>query len=337
MTDDLAIEARGMIKSYGKVQVLKGVDIAVRKGGVFALLGPNGSGKTTTVRILSTLTSLDGGEAKVAGFDVVRERRQVRQSITLTGQQAAIDKNQTGAENLYMMARLSGLSRADAQRRVGYLLERFDLAEAGGRRLSTYSGGMARRLDIAASLVAAASVVFLDEPTTGLDPRSRQALWATVADLAAGGLTVFLTTQYLEEADRLADRIALLDDGRLVAEGTSDELKERVAGQRLDLELADQAAFEAVTSRLGARVVERDASLLTVGVATDGTARQVRALLEEADPDRSGIVKFQVHSATLDDVFLALTGRRAVTENAGDPAEPGASAHGEEVKESVDA
>ncbi|MEU5942276.1 ATP-binding cassette domain-containing protein [Micromonospora sp. NPDC047548] len=308
MAYELAIEASGLRKSYGDVQVLKGVDITVPRGSVFALLGPNGSGKTTTVRILSTLTSLDAGQARVAGYDVVRERRKVRRAITLTGQYAAIDKNQTGEENLRMMGRLTGLSRSEAQERATQLLARFDLTDAGGRRLATYSGGMARRLDLAASLVGAPSVVFLDEPTTGLDPRSRLALWGVIADLAANGLTIFLTTQYLEEADRLADRVALLDGGTIVAEGTPTELKERVAGQRLDLELVDRPALEDVLTLLGDRVVSKDLDLLTIGVTTDGSANQVRAVLDEADPQRNRITKFQVHSATLDDVFLALTG-----------------------------
>ncbi|MFC8616150.1 ATP-binding cassette domain-containing protein [Micromonospora purpureochromogenes] len=308
MAYELAIEASGLRKSYGDVQVLKGVDITVPRGSVFALLGPNGSGKTTSVRILSTLTSLDAGQARVAGFDVVKERRKVRRAITLTGQYAAIDKNQTGEENLRMMGRLTGLSRAESQERAKQLLARFDLTDAGGRRLATYSGGMARRLDLAASLVGAPSVVFLDEPTTGLDPRSRLALWGVIADLAANGLTIFLTTQYLEEADRLADRVALLDGGTIVAEGTPTQLKERVAGQRLDLELVDRTALEDVLALLGERVVTKDLDLLTIGVTTDGSANQVRAVLDEADPQRNRITKFQVHSATLDDVFLALTG-----------------------------
>ncbi|MDH6465878.1 ABC-2 type transport system ATP-binding protein [Micromonospora sp. A200] len=308
MAYELAIEASGLRKSYGDVQVLKGVDITVPRGSVFALLGPNGSGKTTSVRILSTLTSLDAGRARVAGFDIVKERRKVRRAITLTGQYAAIDKNQTGEENLRMMGRLTGLSRAESQERAKQLLARFDLTDAGGRRLATYSGGMARRLDLAASLVGAPSVVFLDEPTTGLDPRSRLALWGVIADLAANGLTIFLTTQYLEEADRLADRVALLDGGTIVAEGTPTQLKERVAGQRLDLELVDRTALEDVLVLLGERVVTKDLDLLTIGVTTDGSANQVRAVLDEADPQRNRITKFQVHSATLDDVFLALTG-----------------------------
>ncbi|MGK5440301.1 ATP-binding cassette domain-containing protein [Micromonospora sp. URMC 105] len=313
MAYELAIEATGLRKSYGDVQVLKGVDVSVPRGSVFALLGPNGSGKTTTVRILSTLTSLDAGRARVAGFDVVKERRKVRRAITLTGQYAAIDKNQTGEENLRMMGRLTGLSRAEAQERATHLLARFDLTDAGGRRLATYSGGMARRLDLAASLVGAPSVVFLDEPTTGLDPRSRLALWGVIADLAANGLTIFLTTQYLEEADRLADRVALLDGGTIVAEGTPTQLKERVAGQRLDLELVDRTALEDVLVLLGERVVTKDLDLLTIGVTTDGSANQVRAVLDEADPQRNRITKFQVHSATLDDVFLALTGHPTPT------------------------
>ncbi|MER6592478.1 ATP-binding cassette domain-containing protein [Micromonospora purpureochromogenes] len=308
MAYELAIEASGLRKSYGDVQVLKGVDITVPRGSVFALLGPNGSGKTTSVRILSTLTSLDAGRARIAGFDIVKERRKVRRAITLTGQYAAIDKNQTGEENLRMMGRLTGLSRAESQERANQLLARFDLTDAGGRRLATYSGGMARRLDLAASLVGAPSVVFLDEPTTGLDPRSRLALWGVIADLAANGLTIFLTTQYLEEADRLADRVALLDGGTIVAEGTPTQLKERVAGQRLDLELVDRTALEDVLTLLGERVVTKDLDLLTIGVTTDGSANQVRAVLDEADPQRNRITKFQVHSATLDDVFLALTG-----------------------------
>ncbi|HEX5899775.1 MAG TPA: ATP-binding cassette domain-containing protein [Solirubrobacteraceae bacterium] len=223
MSDETAVEAAGLMKSYGDVKVLDGVDLRVRRGSVFALLGPNGAGKTTTVRILCTLAAADGGRARVAGHDVVAARHHVRRSISLTGQYAALDEVQTGEENLRMMGRLAGLPRGDARRRAGELLERFDLVEAGRRRVATYSGGMRRRLDLAASLVARPAVLFLDEPTTGLDPRSRQAMWAVIADLVDGGVTVFLTTQYLEEADRLADRVAVLDGGRVVAEGTSFE------------------------------------------------------------------------------------------------------------------
>jgi ABC-2 type transport system ATP-binding protein len=311
MSDETAVEAAGLMKSYGDVKVLDGVDLRVRRGSVFALLGPNGAGKTTIVRILCTLAAADGGRARVAGHDVVAARRRVRRSISLTGQYAALDEVQTGEENLRMMGRLAGLPRRDARRRAGELLERFDLVEAGRRRVATYSGGMRRRLDLAASLVARPAVLFLDEPTTGLDPRSRQAMWAVIAELVDGGVTVFLTTQYLEEADRLADRIAVIDGGRVVAEGTSFELKERVGGQRLDLTLAGARAYEAVAALLGGQAIHRDSGRLTLGVATDGSAAHARALLDAVDPERTAVASFAIHSATLDDVFLALTGHAA--------------------------
>jgi ABC-2 type transport system ATP-binding protein len=311
MPADLAIEATGLEKSYGTLRVLDGVDLGVARGGVFALLGPNGAGKTTAVRILATLVRADGGRARVAGFDVVADRRQVRRHIGLTGQFAAVDDLQTGEENLRMMGRLAGLPGREARRRATELLERFDLAEAGRRTVATWSGGMRRRLDLAAGLVGRPSVVFLDEPSTGLDPRSRQAVWEVVTELTGSGVTVFLTTQYLEEADRLADRVAVLDGGRVVADGTPARLKEQVAGQRLDLVLADAAAFEEVARLLDGRVARRDRGRLTIGVATDGSAAQVRALLDEVDPARWAVDRFAVHRATLDDVFLALTGHPA--------------------------
>jgi ABC-2 type transport system ATP-binding protein len=311
MQNELAVEAIGLEKSYGRVRVLDGVDLGVARGGVFALLGPNGAGKTTAVRILATLVRADAGQVRVAGFDVAADRRQVRRRISLTGQFAAVDDLQTGEENLRMMGRLAGLSRARARRRAAELLERFDLTDAAGRTVKTYSGGMRRRLDLAAGLVGDPAVLFLDEPTTGLDPRSRQAVWQVVGELAGSGVSVFLTTQYLEEADRLADRIAVLDGGRVVAEGTSAQLKEQVAGHRLDLVLADAAAFEEVARRLDDRAARRDPARLTIGVATDGSAAQVRALLDEVDPTRRVVDRFAVHGATLDDVFLALTGHPA--------------------------
>jgi ABC-2 type transport system ATP-binding protein len=247
----------------------------------------------------------------VAGFDVVADRHRVRRSISLTGQYAAVDALLTGEENLRMMGRLSRLPGAHARRRARELLVRFDLADAGDRRVATYSGGMRRRLDLAASLVAHPEVIFLDEPTTGLDPRGRQAMWQVVNALAGSGVTVFLTTQYLEEADRLADRIAVIDGGRVVAEGTSTQLKQKVADQRLDLVLADASAFEDLARLLGERAVHSDPGRLTIGVGTDGSAADVRALLDEVDPGRRAVRRFAVHSATLDDVFLALTGRTA--------------------------
>ena len=308
MPDEPAIEASGLEKSYGEVKVLAGVDLLVPQGGVLALLGSNGAGKTTTVRILATLTRADAGQACVAGFDVVRDRRQVRRSISLTGQSVAVDDLQTGEENLRMMGQLSRLGRRQARSRARELLERFDLAEAGRQRVGTWSGGMRRRLDLAASLVARPSVIFLDEPTTGLDPRSRLAVWQVVTGLTSSGATVLLTTQYLEEADRLADHIVLVDGGRVVAQGTPTELKQRFADQRLDLVLADGPAYEDAGRRLGGRVVQRDPSRLRIGVATDGSAAHVRALLDEIDPERRAVRTFAVHSATLDDVFLVLTG-----------------------------
>ncbi len=308
MTDHPAVEATGLEKSYGPLAVLRDVDLRVPRGTVYSLLGPNGAGKTTIVRILSTLLRADGGSARVAGLDVVAERRAVRRAISLTGQYAAVDELQTGDENLRMMGRLLGMSGARARARAAELLARFDLTGAARRRVATYSGGMRRRLDLAASLVGDPSVIFLDEPTTGLDPRSRQAMWDVIGDLVGGGTTVFLTTQYLEEADRLADLIGVIDGGRMVAEGTPAQLKQRVAEQRLDLVLAGSEAFAEAEAVLGARAVSRDPAQLTIGVPTDGSAAHVRALLDEVDPGRGAIERFSVHSATLDDVFLALTG-----------------------------
>jgi ABC-2 type transport system ATP-binding protein len=303
-----AVEATALEKSYGANRVLAGVDLRVERGTLFALLGPNGAGKTTMVRILATLIEPDAGRATVAGFDVVRDRHRVRRAISLTGQYAAVDELQTGAENLRMTARLAGLGRSDARKRATELLERFDLVDAGNRRVGAYSGGMRRRLDLAASLVGEPSVIFLDEPTTGLDVRSRQAMWDVVSELVRGGVTVFLTTQYLEEADQLADRIAVLDHGRLVADGTAARLKEQVGGQRLDLTLADPAAYDAAAAHLGDRLLLRDPARRTLGVATDGSAAHVRALLDEIDPGHRAVDRFALHAATMDDVFLALTG-----------------------------
>jgi ABC-2 type transport system ATP-binding protein len=307
MSNELAIEASGLAKSYGGVRVLGGIDLRVPRGSVFALLGPNGAGKTTTVRILATLSRADAGQARVAGFDVDRDRRQVRRHISLTGQFVALDAALTGEENLRMIGRLAGLPRAAARRRAAELLEQFDLAPAAGRRVGTYSGGLRRRLDLAASLTGRPAVIFLDEPTTGLDPQSRLTAWRAVTDLAADGVTVFLTTQYLDEADRLADQIAVLNGGLLVAAGTAAELKRRVAPQRLDLTCPTPTAFDQVRSRLTHRVVHLDPAARTVGVATDGSAAQVRALLDQADPGRDLVASFAVRGATLDDVFFTLT------------------------------
>ncbi|MFF5487501.1 ATP-binding cassette domain-containing protein [Streptomyces virginiae] len=300
----LGIHATGLTKSYGDLRVLDGIDLAVPRGSVLALLGPNGAGKTTTVRILATLTAADAGTVRIAGHDTVTERSRVRELIALTGQFAAVDELLTGTETLRMMGRLAGLSPRAARTRADELLARFGLTEAAGRTAKTYSGGMRRRLDLAASLVSRPEVIFLDEPTTGLDPRSRQDLWELVRELRADGTTVLLTTQYLEEADRLADRVAVLADGRIAAEGAPAELKARVAGHRLDLTLTTTAAYEA----LAPRAVHLAPDELTLGLPTDGTAAHVRTLLDELDPDRTDIDRFTLRSATLDDVFLALTG-----------------------------
>jgi ABC-2 type transport system ATP-binding protein len=308
ISTELAIEASGLAKSYKDVRVLSGVDLKVPAGTVFALLGPNGAGKTTIVRILATLVQADDGVARVAGFDVRRDRSRVRQAISLTGQFAALDEVQTGTENLSMMGRLSGLSRPAARQRAAELIEQFELTKAAGRRVVTYSGGMRRRLDIAASLVGRPSVIFLDEPSTGLDPQSRLAMWRVIEGLAESGVTIFLTTQYLEEADRLADRIAVLDAGQIIAEGTAAQLKGKIAAQRLDLTGTSRAAFEQLVRYFDTRLVHQDDMSLTVGVPTEGDAAGIRSLLDAADPGRDLIADFTVHGATLDDVFLTLTG-----------------------------
>jgi ABC-2 type transport system ATP-binding protein len=310
----LAIDAAGLAKSYGGTQVLAGVGLQVPRGSVFALLGPNGAGKTTTVRILATLTRPDAGQATVAGRDIASQRAEVRRRISLTGQYAALDELLTGTENLVMLGRLRGLSARAAKDRAATLLEEFGLSGAAGRRAGKYSGGMRRRLDLAASLIIAPEIIFLDEPTTGLDPRSRQAVWAQVAAQARAGVTVLLTTQYLDEADQLADRIAVIDHGGIVAEGTPAELKEQVSGQRLELVMASPDAFAHVARLLGPRVSSADPAALVLSAGTDGTSAHVRAVLDEADPGWSLVRSFRVRAASLDDVFMALTGHPAKKE-----------------------
>jgi ABC-2 type transport system ATP-binding protein len=309
MTHEFAIEAAGLRKRYGQTTVLDGLDLRVPRASVLALLGPNGAGKTTAVRLLSTLSIPDGGHAAVAGHDVVADPASVRRAISLTGQYAALDELQTGTENLRMIGRLAGLSARAARARAAELLDRFDLVAAGARRVGTYSGGMRRRLDLAASLVRPVEVLFLDEPTTGLDPRSRIRMWELVSELRAAGTTVLLTTQYLDEADRLADRIVVIDTGRVVAEGTAAELKRQAADHRLELIATDSDAYAQLTTRAGALTVASDPVALRLGVACDGDAGAVRARLDELDPERTLIDRFELASASLDDVFLALTGK----------------------------
>ncbi|MGO9899671.1 MAG: ATP-binding cassette domain-containing protein [Solirubrobacteraceae bacterium] len=304
----LAIEANGLSKSYGADRVLDAVGLTVKRGQLLALLGPNGAGKTTTVRILATLLEPDAGHARVAGHDVIRERAQVRRRISLTGQDAALDQLQSGRENLEMIGRLRQLPGREAQSVADQLLARLDLCDAADRRVASYSGGMRRRLDLAAGLIGNPEVMFLDEPTTGLDPRSRQTVWDIIRGLVGQGVTVLLTTQYLDEADALADRIAVLDAGRLVAEGSAAELKQRVAGERLNVELADAAGFAQAAAQLGDRNVCSDPSRLTIEIPVQGGAAEIRQLLDELDPQHDRIMRFTLHQTSLDDVFMALTG-----------------------------
>jgi ABC-2 type transport system ATP-binding protein len=301
-----AIAVSGLRKSYSDHVVLDGLDLTVPRGTVFSLLGANGAGKTTTVRILSTLIRADAGEARVAGHDVAREPDAVRAAIGVTGQFSAVDNLLTGEENLLLMADLHHLARGAGRRRTAGLLERFDLVAAARKPVSTYSGGMRRRLDLAMTLVGSPRVIFLDEPTTGLDPRSRRAMWQIVRDLVADGVTVFLTTQYLEEADELADRIAVLDRGRVVAEGTADELKRRVPGGHVRLRLADEQGFDEAARILGQTTPDGDA--LALRVPSDGSLRSLRALIERLDEWDIEVDELSVHTPDLDDVFLALTG-----------------------------
>ncbi|MGM1065384.1 ATP-binding cassette domain-containing protein [Saccharothrix sp. Mg75] len=304
----MIVDVRGLRKAYGSTAVLDGVDLEVAEGSVFALLGPNGAGKTTTIRVLSTLARPDAGELRVAGHDVVREPAAVRAAISVTGQYAALDAEQTGRENLVVIGRLMRLGRGGARKRAVELLERFDLVDAADRRVKTYSGGMRRRLDLAAGLVASPRVVFLDEPTTGLDPVSRTTMWDAVRDLVRTGTTIFLTTQYLEEADRLADRIAVLDKGKVVADGTADDLKSRVGGERLDLRFASPADLAAAHVRLGGS----RASDLVLSLPSDGSAAHLHTVLDDLRDAGATPERVSSHRPTLDDAFLALTARRGV-------------------------
>jgi ABC-2 type transport system ATP-binding protein len=311
MTDDAAVRAVGLTKSFGDRPVLDRVDLEVAGGSVVALLGPNGAGKTTAVRILATLLKPDAGSVTVGGYNVLRSPRHVRRLIGLTSQDATVDELLTGEENLLMMGRLRHLGRAEAQARASELLARFELTGEAGRRVKTYSGGMRRKVDLAMSLISQPSVLFLDEPTTGLDPRSRQAVWDVVDELVATGVTIFLTTQYLEEADRLADRIAVIDGGRVIASGTADELKSRVGTEQVELVLADPASVGRAMRALGEAVLRSDPAGRSVRVATDGTAAHIKHLLDRLDLDEIGVATLALHRPTLDDVFLALTGQPA--------------------------
>ena len=301
-----AISATGLRKSFGDHVVLDGIDLNVPEGTIFSLLGPNGAGKTTAVRILSTLIAADGGEVRVAGHDLAQAPDAIRAAIGVTGQFSAVDNLLTGEENLLLMAGLQHLGRSEGRRCAAELLDRFDLVEAGKKMVATYSGGMRRRLDLAMTLVGDPRIIFLDEPTAGLDPRSRRTMWQIIRDLVAGGVTIFLTTQYLEEADHLADRIAVLDQGKLVAEGTADELKRRIPGGHIRLQFADAAELESAACTLGE--VSRDDDALTLQVPTDGGFRSLKALLDRLDEESIAVEGLSLHTPDLDDVFFAVTG-----------------------------
>ncbi|MDQ3694466.1 MAG: ATP-binding cassette domain-containing protein [Chloroflexota bacterium] len=303
----LAISAIGLRKSFGDQVVLDGIDLNVPAGTVFALLGPNGAGKTTTVHILSTLIGADGGRVHVAGHDLARDPDAVRAAIGVTGQFSAVDNLLTGEENLILMADLHHLGRAAGRRRASDLLARFDLAEAAKKTPATYSGGMRRRLDLAMGLVGDPRIIFLDEPTTSLDPRGRRAMWQIIRDLAAGGVTVFLTTQYLEEADQLAARIAVLDHGKLVAEGAPEQLKRLIPGGHIRLRFADEGGLDHAARAFSDG--SRDDEALTLQVPSDGGVRSLRAMLDRLDHEAIAVDELSVHTPDLDDVFLALTGR----------------------------
>ncbi|WP_300605458.1 ATP-binding cassette domain-containing protein [Trebonia sp.] len=316
-----AVEARGLVKRFGKTTALAGVDLTARAGTVLGLLGPNGAGKTTAVRILATLLRPDGGEARVCGYSVQRDAHRVRQLIGLTGQYASVDEGLSGTNNLIMIGRLLGISRAAARARAAELLERFELSDAAGRIVKTYSGGMRRRLDLAASLVGRPRVLFLDEPTTGLDPHSRNEVWAMMRGLVADGTTVLLTTQYLDEADQLAHDIAVIDHGTVIATGTPDELKARTGQQVLEVTPADRASLGAVAALLAeltaaVPVVGEESGRVTVQVA-DG--RQLPVIVRALDDRGIELSEFALRRASLDEVFLVLTGRREPEAGAGEP------------------
>jgi ABC-2 type transport system ATP-binding protein len=317
-----AVEIDGLVKSYRGTCAVAGLSLCAGRAQVTAILGPNGAGKTTMVRILSTLIPADSGSMRIAGHDVVTDPDGVRAVIGVTGQFSAVDNLLTGAENLQLMAGLRHLGREAGRRRVAELLEQFDLTDAAHKLLSTYSGGMRRRLDLAMTLVSKPRVIFLDEPTTGLDPRSRLTMWQIIRDLAMSGVTILLTTQYLDEADQLADRIAVLDQGRIVAEGTPAELKSRIPGGHVRLHFADPHLLHSASELIPAAAP--DLNQLVLQVPADGTVDSLRGLLDELHEARISVERLTIHAPDLDDVFFAVTGSHVTAELNGDPAPQGA-------------
>ncbi len=305
-----AIQVKGLTKSYGDNQVLRGINLNVEQGTMLALLGPNGAGKTTTVRILSTLLKFDKGNVTVAGYDVAEEANKVRSVIGLTGQSAAVDELLTGRENLIMMGRLYRLTKASATERAAQLLEEFDLVEAADRPSKTYSGGMRRRLDLAVSLIATPPIIFLDEPTTGLDPRSRLAMWDIIKKLMENGTTILLTTQYLEEADQLADQIVVIDGGKVIAEGTASELKRKIGEDRLELTFKNHKTLEAAQKALTKVKFDVNEQQISLSLNIGDINRDVKDVLDQLAKAKVAIALMEVHKPTLDDVFLSLTGKQ---------------------------
>jgi len=315
-----AIAAHQLKKSFKDTHVLKGIDLSIPVGTVFALLGPNGAGKTTIVRILTTLLKLDAGTATVGGFDVTNQADQVRSVIGLTGQYAAVDEKLTGRENLEIIGRLYHISAADAKRRAQELLERFELTDAAGRAVKKYSGGMRRRLDLAASLIVTPPIIFLDEPTTGLDPHSRNTMWRIIQELVKDGTTVLLTTQYLEEADQLADRIAVIDHGVVIAEGTADELKDMVGRERLEVVMETDQDFTKAAAVLGSQSNQQNPTTRTMQFPVEEGVHQLRSILDQFDEAHIDVKSIATHRPTLDDVFLKLTGHEAEMSDEAGPA-----------------
>ncbi|MGH7157509.1 MAG: ATP-binding cassette domain-containing protein [Candidatus Saccharimonadales bacterium] len=316
-----AVQVKNLQKSYGSLKVLAGITFSVPRGSIFALLGPNGAGKTTTVRILSTLLKPEGGTAVVNGHDVMAAPAQVRASIGLTGQYAAVDEYLTGEENLMLMGRLYRLSIVDTRRRSQQLLTLFDLHDASKRPVKTYSGGMRRKLDLAMSMVASPPIIFLDEPTTGLDPRSRFAMWDTIKLLAKSGVTILLTTQYMDEADHLADNIVVIDGGKVIAEGTPDQLKAKVGSDRLELTIGQQSSFEKAKEAVDGESLKADPERRVLSIASTGGITTLRSALDRLEKAKIDVESISLHRPTLDDVFLTLTGH-AAGKDAKEPSQP---------------